>query len=403
MQAEKPAFEKHFLMLTILEGMVVSFFLLQNPSMEKNAVLLGYSSSRLLVIGLTLSLIILAAELLLIAIIRPYWQVRTIQWVRSYLNKNNHLFWVALALITIFTVLIFLTAVSPTEYLKTVDFGLGVISQRLIPLYLWLALLCAQSLIFLAINFPGQLLQKHLVEPEFLVRALAINLGLAALIFHWITYLMRYEVFHAIPNWFWGFTLKEEPTNNWIIIPLIAITLGITAFVCKNRTPQRRGINLFVIILLGYILQLGFGFVEGQGVESIRLKYVESWHSKYARYAAEERQLLPTIRNYEEEFAGTIFPGTKPPGVILVHMATQRVSGLFGAQPDYDSRYLALSRFIAWVYPALAMGVLLLLFRIGKQLIGEEYAYIPLLLFVTLPNIILIPLVLDQALYRFIR
>jgi hypothetical protein len=398
-ETKKPGLEKLFLILTILEGTAASIFLLQNPSMEKNAAFMGYSLSRLFVIGLAFFILILAGGLLLISFMRPNWFTRTVQRVKSHLEQEDRLFWIALAGLTSLMVMLFLAGISTTDGLKKVDFGLGVISMRLIPLYLWVALIAAQGLILLVIQFPGQLRQKRLLKPEFLVRALAVNLGAAALVFHWIIYLKRYEFFQTIPNWFWGFTPKDGSIQPWVIIPLIAVALGIITIVCRNRTPQRRVFNLLLIILLGYILQLGFGFVEGQGVESVRLKYVNSWHSKYARYAAEDRQFLPTIRNYEEEFAGTIFPGTKPPGVIVAHMATQRISGLFGSQPDYDSRYLGLTRFIAWVYPALAMGVLLLLFRIAKQLTGENEAYLPLLLLATLPNIILVPLVFDQVLY----
>lgn len=398
-EAEKPGLEKLILILTILEGLVVGFFLLQNPSMEKNAVFMGYSRARLFIIGAALSLILLTAGLLLMTHLRPGGFVKTMRSAQSYLNQQDRLFWVLLALAAGLMVMLTLAGVSATESLKRVDYGLGVSSQRLIPLYLWAALIAAQALVVLALRFPGQFLQAHQLKPEFLLPALAVTLGGAALVFHWVIYLMRYEFFQTIPNWFWGFNFRETPPKTWIILPLMAITVGTAAFVCKSRTPQRRVVNLLAIILLGYILQLGFGFVAGQGVESVRLKYINSWHSKYARYAAEERQFLPTIRSYEEEFAGTIFPGTKPPGVILVHMATQRLSGLFGAQPDYDSRYLALTRLIAWVYPALAMGVLLLLFRIARQVSGEKEAYLALLLLVTLPNMILVPLVLDQVLY----
>ena len=68
--------------------------------------------------------------------------------------------------------------------------------------------------------------------------------------------------------------------------------------IVKNQ--QRAWRNLVLLVLLGYLIQVGYGFVKGHGFESLCLKYADSVFNGYARTAAAEPGLPNSLVNYEK-------------------------------------------------------------------------------------------------------
>ena len=166
------------------------------------------------------------------------------------------------------------------------------------------------------------------------------------------------------------------------------------------KHPKRIIVNLILIVALGYIIQIGFGFIEGEGFESIRTKAAEAGHVVYFEYAVDNPVLSHAILDYEEAYGWETWLGTKPPGVILFYIVSQKISNVVYPAQDYTGRFMRLTNFAAYVYPLLTFLATIPLFYLARVILGsDEKAYISSILFVFIPNILLMPLELDQVLF----
>jgi hypothetical protein len=159
-------------------------------------------------------------------------------------------------------------------------------------------------------------------------------------------------------------------------------------------------LNLALIVGLGYVFQLGFGFVEGQGYEYIRRKYTDSYHRAYANIAAADlNDPLVVVREYEQRYGQQMFPSTKPPGVVLFYILLEDVVNTASPEQTVDERFLSLTRFMALVFPFVAILVVGIIYMFTRQLVDPESAIVPAILYLFIPSVILIPMFLDQVLY----
>jgi hypothetical protein len=94
-----------------------------------------------------------------------------------------------------------------------------------------------------------------------------------------------------------------------------ASVLAVFIFLRNRNYPKW---TLGFLVLLGALLQLGFGFMDGKGFESLRENYTGTMHRVYAEMAADDPDLLPVITDYEARFAGNVFR----------HQASRRGVGL---------------------------------------------------------------------------
>ncbi|MCJ7625303.1 MAG: hypothetical protein MUO76_17535 [Anaerolineaceae bacterium] len=83
-------------------------------------------------------------------------------------------------------------------------------------------------------------------------------------------------------------------------------------------------------------------------------------------------------------------------------MVTQRISNLIDPVETPEEKLDRSIAFISYVFPLLALVVLVLTFYAARTLLGEEDAILPLMLYIVFPNFILIPLELDQVLMPLI-
>ena len=174
--------------------------------------------------------------------------------------------------------------------------------------------------------------------------------------------------------------------------------LTFAAAVIVVRQPKHRVRNLTLLIALGYALQIGFGFIEGQGFESIRLKYAESPYHVYAAHASDRPALADVLLDYEENYGDYLFVETKPPGLLATFIALQKLSNSINPAESFEARFNRLTTVMAYVFPLFSFLVLAPIYRVSK-LLWEDGALHPTLLYVLCPNVILIPLLYDQVLF----
>jgi hypothetical protein len=161
--------------------------------------------------------------------------------------------------------------------------------------------------------------------------------------------------------------------------------------------------KLALLIAVGYMLQVGMGFMDGQGYESIRLKYADSVFNGYAKVAAAEPGVVDTLSNYESLYQQDHYLGTKPPGMLLPYFLTEKVAQVIMPRATAGGRFVSLTLLGAYVFPAIAMLVLPVLYLFSKKLLGErDDAILPAVLYITCANVVLIPMYMDQVLYPLV-
>ena len=414
MQADTPISKKIsflFYPLAALEGLLALVFLLKDPSAE-GALLLGYSAMRLALAG--------AALLLTVPMLWAAWQKLTgrptlAKWLR---NGENLLLQKGFLLpLTILLALgaavsaayhLFFSAPLPLSaeiFLSTRPQWLMLVKRlyaiypRLLPLTLWLTALALQTLaLWLAGYAPAF---RQLRKDGAFGRAAVMLLLSGAVFFHWTVLVLQLKTFAVIRGWKWYFWQKEVPQPIWLFPLMLVTALGVVWLVLRRPEHIRR--NLVTLILLGAGLQISFGFLAGGGFESLRLKYADSVFNNYAEAAAEDPGLWHALTNYEADYGGDWYLGTKPPGVLAVYILTQKASNLFLPAADNAGRFLSLTTFSAYVFPFLAFLVLLPLYRLAHELeLGQQESLLSAMLYIALPSVLLIPLFLDQVLYPLI-
>lgn len=389
---------KVFLLLSTLEGFAAFILLFQLRSMDRNVWLFGYSAPRIALAALSLLFILIFSVATLKAFLDSHWLAKISAFLDAKLSTEDCLRALTITLVYAITTGIGLIIIFSSPL--AIRFGaLQFIFDRSLSLVIWLLLITLQGLIILFINY-SQEYDNLNWQAAPILKTLFILIILSITIFHWIILIFRLDILISIPGWFWQFHQKDYSLNDALFLVILFLPLLIVAFIIKNPSHGRR--NLALIIFLGLFLQYSFGFVEGEGFESIRLKYAASGHNVYALHASDKPGFIASIQNYEHGYGKHRYLATKPPGVLSVYIITQKISNLINPVKTFDERFLRLTSFITYVYPLLSFLVLIVLYQLNKSLMNKEDAVLPCLLYVFCPSVILMPLFIDQAIYPLV-
>jgi hypothetical protein len=387
---------KIFSLLSCLEGIIAIFLYFQDRSMERNALLFGYSFSRLAIGAGFLLVILCAAFFTGSLILNRTWRERVVNWFDALFRDEKRLL---VSIVTVlFTILygigcIWLLA-KPVRF--TIDLNmLVVVFERVRGIATWLLIVMAQSLGLLIISYSEVLRKKEFLNTRLIVKTLLVLVIAGISLVHWAILIFQIQVFVSIPYWTWFFHPKS--TNYFVVFFLFILSVGVVYWILKNTGKIKR--NLFLVILLGFILQAGYGFVEGMGFESLRQKSINAGHVKYLEYAVDKPQFKNIIFNYEASYGWDTYLGTKPPGVLLFYTVVQRISNIVRPELTYDGRFQRLSTFDAFLFPFLTFLSLIPLYFLSKEFLNKEEAILPALFLIFFPNVVLMPLELDIVLF----
>ncbi len=408
--------------LILLQSLAALMVLLARPSEPGSAVLLGYSAPRLalalpplLALLASLALVLPASSLparvqrcrqaaahRLIAILDHPAQGLALTWLIGLafilLTLPGVYFFLPLA----DEVDVFLQSFSPVW--ASMHNTLRAVHAAGLPVLVWAAVLCLEALVLVGIRRRTHLAYA-LRSGALLSRLLLAVLALASLMHAAILY-FRLKTFLVVPGWKWYFYEKPLTSPGWMILMLM-LMLGIAAaWLALRYNPNRRGFHWPAVLLfvgVGAALQIGFGFVEGGGFESLRVKYADGVFAGYARAAAKQPELLDAARNYEERYGGDWYLGTKPPGVLAVYTVVDWAANLSASPTSPDERFIRSTHFMARVFPFIGFLTLLPLMSLARRMLPTSTpSVLPLLWWVALPAVLLIPMFLDFALYPFI-
>ena len=215
---------------------------------------------------------------------------------------------------------------------------------------------------------------------------------------------LRLPVFTSMRGWFWPLHTKPLPLL-WLCAPLVG--LGVAVVWLATNPRAKLALLLPVLVVLAYVQQLGFGYMEGRGLDGLRDRIVNAGHAGFAVTAAGQPSLVRVAAHYESMVASgelRFYPNsTKPPGQLLFYMLTERLSRPFaGLLPPRFSPLDRLRYFASFFFPLVAALALLPLAWLARMLVPPESANRALVLLPFVPSFSLITLHLDQCLYPLI-
>lgn len=221
-------------------------------------------------------------------------------------------------------------------------------------------------------------------------------------VLYWLVLLFKLDIFQFIPGYTWHFMhYSDKPLAHMaLIVPLASISYFVISYVLKKPDYHKR--NLLLLIFLGYLIQMGFGFMEGRGIDGIRQKMLTTGHSEFAQIASSEIDIIDVVTNYEqglEQNESILFAKTKPPGHLLFYMLTERLSNLISPSSDPRERFQAIGTLASYLYPLLSYLVIIPLFYFGRLFKNKESAILPCIMYLFVPSVTLVILHLDQVLY----
>ncbi len=400
-----------YLILSIIEGFFALALFFRFRSMSKNALILGYSASRLLLAGTVIVMLLLFVWALSMSFFKPQRLDKLYRRLMGWISQGER--W--LVIIIGFLYLTFLGIIGlimfpspifqdyPT-YSKIVEmtsviFGpIVTIIDDAWSILLWWVMFTFQTGMILFLGFPNLARDRSTYKGEVIIKTLLLLSVITLSLFHWIILTMQMKVLTLIPGWYWDIKAKPFSFRDGMFVILLALTLVLVAYVLNH--PQKIRRNLLILFSLGWFIQVGFGVIEGQGFESLRQKYATSKHKSHAMKASvDDISLLETVRDYENLYGSTMFQSTKPPGTLLIYIMTRYISNWITPQSTQEGRFLVLTTFEAYVFPFISFLVLFVLYEFSRTLLPEEDRVLPSILYILLPNVILLTLFLDQVLY----
>ena len=160
--------------------------------------------------------------------------------------------------------------------------------------------------------------------------------------------------------------------------------------------------------------------MEGRGLASLTDRFFLSYHRIYTEEACNATYSSHEAIVHYEDLYTSMFLQTKPPGVVWMSFKLNQIANLPGLSSILDqlSGKITLSKFIprmtsvacqrsmvlrTLLFPLLSASTIWVIYGVAKWLIrGKEYtqlAYYSALLFILSPNILMLTMFLDQALY----
>lgn len=382
-----------FFFITAIEGVFAFIFLFRIPSEDDAAFLFGYSAIRIALGGLVLAVLGLLAWAALYSTLAGERFDRLAAHFECLFTQNDDRLLALVTALAFFLLsgfgFLFLFSSPLAENLNT----LRAVFERSFSLWLWAMLGILQVLAALGWIFGARYRQLDFFKPIIVVRIVLVLAVLTATAFHWLILLTQDALFTAIDGWFWQFDPQPFAPRDVIFAgPAILALLVASAIL---HSPQKTLRNLGLLVVLSYVLQHGFGFMKGDGLESLRLKFIESGHSQLARRAADRPDFFDALINYEVYYSQDIILGTKPPGAFGVYLLSHKIADFFDPQSAFEERLFQLTHLGAVVFPILASLSVLLVYSLARPYLGQG-AVIATLFYLLCPNYLLMVLHLDQ-------
>jgi hypothetical protein len=248
--------------------------------------------------------------------------------------------------------------------------------------------------------FPPLFLRAALRVGDVLDRALgAVPAGILLLaLAHMVLLGLGVHLMDKLPFWFW-------PMRDKSIVPVSALLLLMpipaVAWLVVEGWPRALAKKIAILMVLGYGMQFGLALSEDRGLNALRDRIVVTGHAEFLRIAAQQRDVVHLLRHYESLAAtGELgsYTQSKPPGQLLLYVATYSVANGFSMPPARVGLPRA-ATFATFVWPLFAYLALVPLFAVARLFMADREALFACLLYAILPSVSLIALHTDEAFY----
>jgi hypothetical protein len=228
---------------------------------------------------------------------------------------------------------------------------------------------------------------------------LFLRLLVVVTLLHCAVLAFRIPVFSRLPGWFWWYT--DKPWGDLFSWSLIVLSLLMVLTLIRMNTRHHLAV-LVMFVVAGYTLQHGFALLEGRGINGIRDRMITTGHAEFAHTAVKQQDIWSTLTHYEDLLRDeklTAFAQSKPPGQLLLYMATERLANAKASAEPEAKRFDRLTTFASYLWPLITYLAIFPLFWIGRMFTNEQVAIRTCALYLFVPSVTLVTLHTDQVFF----
>jgi len=401
------------LLVLDLEGLAALLWTFFTPSESGQGVFLWLSRERLVIVALLL----IVCLGMLAATVRLWHSKaaseRLLQRLDSWLLDQRQL---APALIALFTVSLLVAAASlavlltPSEYEAYRAWApdtfplLHSVVSAVLPILAFMVIASIELAVFAALRYRRVLFTSAIWAWDRIASSLLLLLIAAVTAFHWLVLVFQLRFFENIPAWYWIFDpVPFSAGDLWFgLVALTMLALAYWLMIVKRRTAA----GLLLVAALGWFLQIGVGLMGGDGIATLRDRYFTTYHQAYVvKAAGSDLSVLESVRRYEEVYGSDAFTSTKPPGLMAFYSALDHLVNGHPSAYDHTLRYERLSNTVTWLFPVLAVTMVILLYLFARRFLDDASGLVQRispLFYVLTPGVALFTFFADQAIYPLV-
>lgn len=253
-----------------------------------------------------------------------------------------------------------------------------------------------QALLFI-IFFQKKHHNKKIFKDKYYKNIFLIFIILFFTLLYWEILIIQAPILSKIPHWFRPIRKNGINLQTLYFLPLmILVWWGIDTVFSKSVKLYK---GLILLFLIGYVSQVIFGFISGEGFESVRKSYAEHPISTTVNYACKQDSVIESIQNYESYHGHDFWVQTKPPGFLSGHIIFAKITKLLTNSDTRETCVKNYTRLGTYVFPLLSLFVLFPLTYISKNVFNLKYPLLPGLIYILTPNFMIWVMVADQVIF----
>lgn len=401
---------KFFLVLICLQGLAVNIWFLQTRSEAENAVFLGLSVFRLVLLGAQLGLLLLFVGVTFWLWRSPARSAALLKkvdaWCLEQKQLASTLVSLVLLVIWLLAVVIFIVTMPVTgsfyESIQVIPIPfLKLVLGRVLPLFLWVIAFLLDICAFLMVRSRPHITSRDMWQWERIKAGPVVFLILTATLIHWLILGFRLMFLVDLPAWYWVITENPVTLRDSILAAAAFLLFGGICWLLFRRRMVRAG--LVLVFLTGCLLQYGIGYLSGDGLQALNNRYFTRLHKTYVNKASQDTMpILQMVRNYDNVYGNRMFTSTKPPGLMMLFVGMDRIVNGNPSPFIPEERFERLSWVITMVFPILAMLLVFALYVFARRFLPGSTGLIGVIapvLLIACPNVLLLSLYMDQAVY----
>jgi hypothetical protein len=205
-----------------------------------------------------------------------------------------------------------------------------------------------------------------------------------------------------LPDWAWPVWDPAKPPGSALLLAgMAALAVAVVWLAAVRRAPAP--IALATVCLLAVALQYGLAFTEGRGLLGLRDRMIDSGHAEFADVAVSPGVDAWSVATRYEELIDQgrlgVYARSKPPGQLLLYVATERLARGIMPRVNEAGRLKALRALASIAWPVAAALAVLPLYAYARPLAGSSAARAAALWYACVPAVLLITLHTDQAFF----